>query len=684
MYQGTYRLAGAGPFPLSLLFLCFLFFQGAALLPGQSRAIELYREAEEAEERGNMELATELYKASLRENPRYRDPYLRLADLQFRSDAVEEALIYAETALRMDRTNSTITILRARILTSLGRFDEAGETLQQLLEREPYNTDLFRALGELEIARGSLRGALLWYERALSVDPDNRRAILSSVAVQDALDMEELSEEMLIKAVELYPESYDVHMTAARHYLERSMLEKAAYHTDIAMRIAPESREALLLHADLLARGGNYSELLERLGQNPRSIILPDDHLSFYLQGAAHAETGNIERALQAFETVLRIKPEDEISRIAYEDILSGLVDDLRKRYRASIEDAAGYHIRRAETLLDRNRLQESMEHVRRALRIDPDHFTARSLYARLWLLKGFPDKQLSILELLSGNEEGGTEIADLIEIYRHELSSSISRQWEIDQFSHERFRYRIPVYISGIESSMLHGLSNDALARFCSHNLHGSEHLLVPDSGEVDSFAEAYGRARNGDAHYFAILSFIEDDRSFTLTSELYSGETGALIQKEQFYRTGNERLANAIGIWAERLASSLPALGRVVQYSFSSALIDLGRIDGIGADDELLIIPREKLSLSRSSLSVLYDPEYKAGTIRISETDELVSQGTVTASGFYDLVSPGDWVLAAKEEADEDIEKKDPALFFPDNGPQYSEMYRSLVKLR
>ena len=674
---------------LPFQFLLLLLFLISSVAFAQSKAITLYGEAIEAEERGNNELATELYKAALRENSQYREPYLRLAELRFRSDAPEEALLYAETALKMDRTNASIQILRARILTSLGRFDEAATVFDLLLKKEPYNTDLYRAMGELEIARGSLRGALLWYERALAVDPLNRTALLSSATVQDALDLEEPSERAIVKALELYPESFDVHMTAARHYIRREEWEKAAYHCDIAMRISPDSREALLLYADLLALQGNYTELLQRINKSPSSILLPDDYLSFYIQGAAYMKTGNPDGAVKAFEAVLRIKPEDEISRISYEHLLTNLDEEKRLQYADSIDRVLRYHLDLADNLLERNRLQESMDHVRRALQIDPDSISARTLYAKLWLLKGFPDKQLSILEVISDKEKVGTEIHDLIEIYRHELSASVSRRWKLDQFDHDRFRYRIPVYISAPESSMIHSLSNDALATFCSHIMHGNEHLFVPDSGEVLSFASAYGRARNSDAHYFAILSFTEDERSFTLTSELYSGVTGALIKREQFYRTGNERISSAVGIWADRVAESLPHLGRVVKYTFSSALIDLGRIDGIEADDELIIIPRNMLQLSRGSLALLFDPDKKAGTITISETDELVSEGVVEAAGFYDLITPGDWVVYTKKEEHSQGEgegerKGETERRIPQEGPRYSDIYQMLLGIR
>ncbi len=648
----------------------------------QSKAITLFQDAESARNSGNLELATELYKASLQENDRYREPYIRLAELSFYQNASEEALAYADIAAMLGQKDPVIQVLRGRILTELGRFTEAEEVLRKVLEEEPYNLNAFRAMGELEIARGSLRGAIVWYERALEIDPENRIALLSMVPLHDSLDRRDNAENLIIRAVELYPESFDVHLMAARHYLERGDMGRSEYHCDVALRIEPDNRDATLLYAAILSRQGRFQALLERIGSSSPLIRLPDDYLSFYLEGSAKASLGRYQEALDAFSAVLRIRPEDQITRIVYEQILSDKTDRSEPRNASRIAEAVDYHLDRAASYRSGNRINRALEQVRRALRIDAESVAARKLYAELWRLKGYPAKHLSILEVLERDNSLDTDTRDTIEIYRHELSDSVSGKWGINQFSQERFCYSIPVYISSDRGSMLHSLSREELAAYSAHVMHGYEHLSVPEGKEVASFAESYGRARALSAHYFAILTLHEDERSFTLSSELYSGNTGAIIAKEQIYRTGNERVTDAFEIWAGRIAEALPPLGRVIRYSFSEGLIDLGTLDGIEEGNSLLIIPKDSLLISRGSLGIRFNPEDAVGTIDITGTDELLSEGDIASTRFYDLINPGDWVVKPGNGEGESSTVAPGSS--SDRGMPFSDIYKSVSNIR
>jgi tetratricopeptide (TPR) repeat protein len=667
---------------LIILFLLLMLGEGLPLF-GQSRAVELYRDAESAHNSGNYELATELFKASIQENPGYRDPYVRLAEILFHNNASEEALSYIETARRFGREDHEVEVLQSRILTDLGRFQEAHNILSALLLRLPYHIDALRAMGELEIAQGSLRGALGWYDRILEIDSDNRIAMLSSAAVQNALDRRDVSENTIVRAVELYPESFSVHHTAAMHFLEKGDLSRAEYHCDLALRIEPANTEAIVLYASILSRQERYETLLEWIRKHNRTGNMVDNHLGFYLEGSALVALERYQEALDPFSAVLRIRPDNQISRIVYEQLLSDKIDRQLPANRQRIEDAAAFHLSRASAFSSRNRLDRALDHIRRALRIDPDSETARKDYGKLWLLKGYPAKHVSIFQVLERQGVSDIDIKDSLEIYRHRLSESVSSRWGIDQFSLQRFRYTIPVYISREYGTMIHSLSRGEIATFIAHVLHRYEHISVPQAQETASFAEAYGKARALNADYFSVISLLEDEDSFTLASDLYSGRTGSLIERQRIYRTGNERVTDAVSTWSERLGLSLPPLGRIVEYTFSDGLIDLGRIDGIEEGEELLILPKEKLQISRGSLGVRFSSDDAVGLVEISALDELVSRGVIRSTRFYDLINPGDWVVSESLQTSEtaagttDLEREGRSVI-------YSDIYKSVSNIR
>lgn len=662
-------------------FLLLLSLAAFSPLWGENEAIRLFNQALAAEAEGKREYASELYKASLRENPRYREPYLHLADLNFREGAAEEALVYADAGLELARELVDLRILRGRILTRLGRFREAEGVLSEILEKQPYNIELFRALAELELARGSLRLALAWYDRALEIDPNNRTALLSKIPVQDALDMEDTSSRMVVQLSERFPESYDVHMIAASHYRNSGYLEQALGHCEMALRIAPKRRDAILLYAQIQADLGNYRPLADRMKEEQGDLVLPEDYLYLYLKAAAEAETGAYEEALDDLEAVLRIKPDDQLSRIVYERLLADFADLDQEKNRMRIEQTVAYHLEQAEREIEKNRFQEAGEAIRRALNIDPRSRGARALYAELWRLRGYPAKQLAILQVLAAQGDESQRTADLIEIYEHELGESVSRRWGVDQFSRERFRFRIPVYVSRQGSSLLHPLSEEALSDFTAHMMLSYETLAVPDSGAVDSFAQAYGKARRHQAHYFAVLSLHEEEDAFSLRSELFSGESGTLIRQQRIYRTGNRRISDALGLWVQRTAGNLPLLGNLIDYSDDRGLFDLGRLHGVEKDAEFLILPDDKLEISKASLGLRFSREDAVGTLQVDSLDEMVSAGSVASGRFYDLINPGDWLVPAPkdDETDEKIQQKtDEDLVL------YQDIYKSVSNIR
>jgi tetratricopeptide (TPR) repeat protein len=58
-------------------------------------------------------------------------------------------------------------------LRGLGRYKEALDYLEQLLEVYPDNSLTYRQIGELLLDYGRLAESVLWYRKALEVDPDN-------------------------------------------------------------------------------------------------------------------------------------------------------------------------------------------------------------------------------------------------------------------------------------------------------------------------------------------------------------------------------------------------------------------------------------------------------------------------------------------------------------------------------
>ena len=107
----------------------------AALCGAEPRARYLAGSRAQAEE--NYILAIESYRGALAENPAYLEPMTGLAESFFLLEEYDEALRWVEQALRLDRVNTDLAVLKARILIGLERAPEARELLSGVLARFP-------------------------------------------------------------------------------------------------------------------------------------------------------------------------------------------------------------------------------------------------------------------------------------------------------------------------------------------------------------------------------------------------------------------------------------------------------------------------------------------------------------------------------------------------------------------
>ena len=585
--------------------------------------------------------AIESFKSALEYNPRYLEPLIGLAESYFALSAYDEALVYVLQARVLDRTNTRLIGLEGRIRIGLGQFDDARALFGRILEVEPNNVDAKFGLAELEIAFGKSANAANFYEDALAISPYNRRALLSLVLLFDASGDAEVADRYLAQALDYHPEHAQVQYIAAKHWLKHSDYHSAEYHALVALELSPGYMDASLLLSQIYLAQGEHAKAVEIL----QNVLAEhrDEAMIWYNLGVGLSLSGRVDEAIQAFARAYRLKPDDEISRMALENLIIETTEigaPIRERF-------AAYHFEHGQDLMDRNYLDRALQEFRRGLVLTPRSRDGRLQYASVNRMLGYEAKYLSELRVIRDLGADDQEIADQIEIAESLQRDGLAVRWRSGQYDLERYRYTMMVFYP--EEEMLHFLAERDIAEYFAHLLLRYDTIdLIGSASPARSFSEAYREARTENADYFVVLDVVEGPRHFVFGWRLYSGSTGTELADFVVFRTGNERVVDALRRAAEDVVDRLPFYGEILDRDFDTLLIDAGSRDGVNVDDEFLIVRREFLDASRGTLSLGYDEDDVLGTLKITAVDEVVSEGRAVKDPFFDLINIGDRVIA------------------------------------
>ncbi|URD60723.1 DUF3857 domain-containing protein [Sphingomonas sp. KRR8] len=196
----------------------------------------------------------------------------------------------ADTALALDPKQTLALRARVNLANTQKRYADEEVGLTQLLALEPGDASLFLSRSGIRLLRGNFSGALadadegiaikpsslLWMarsaaltglermdealadsDRAVSSDPDNRTAREVRAELRQAAGKRALAVNDLDELIRRWP--------SASHYLSRAQLrlptESALRDADVAaaMKIDPQSQQAVLLHGLYAVEGGNLA-----------------------------------------------------------------------------------------------------------------------------------------------------------------------------------------------------------------------------------------------------------------------------------------------------------------------------------------------------------------------------------------------------------------------------------------
>ncbi|MDR2133521.1 MAG: tetratricopeptide repeat protein [Treponema sp.] len=629
------------------------FFSALLLLPAAGLAAQSAPGASDYYERGRsfMDLedwysASEALIECLRLNPSHAEASAALAGCYYGLGEFDEALLWVRKARALARGSTEAANLEASILIALGRLDAAAEVISGVLAREPYNREALFAAGELDIARGRQAEALLRYREASRRYPDDRRLLISLALVAGSLGDRETSLACIGRALAQHPDDYRVFYYAAYINAQSGRVYEAIPYAEQALYFRPGYGPARSLLASLRYRAGQYEEAVRLADQ----CIMADreDMGAWYLKGLACVMMNRQDDALTVFSNALAINGDDEFIRTSLEDVLvsaTGLEDPRRGRW-------AAWHFSRARDFRSRNLVGQALFEFRRGLRLNP-YAADRRDYAELLRLQGYPARYLEELRFLQDLGIGDRSINDAEETYDALLSDALFRRWQVNPVDVTERHWKIAVFSLAGQSSFYHADAG-AVASSYMKELLVHDRNIAPMDLELrqPSFSLAFRSAREAGADYFLVVSAAENERDISLRGELFVGRTGSPAGVFSSYRTGQDRLRNAVRGIAEQLAGALPFRGRLLVRRQNQGLIDKGRADGVKAEAVYDLVRKGRPQTLNEGIGLVYTDDDLAGKITIESAGEEVAAGTLARNGFFDRIEAGDEVILRAEK--------------------------------
>jgi len=657
---------------LKIIIAIFLFLISFSISSETLSIVEMQHNAERVLNENNIYNSIALFKDILEINPSYFNTHLGLSKAYFLLGEYHEASIYIKKAIFLNKNSIEARILYGRILTGSSDFKNARIIFQDILLEEKNNLDAILGTAELEVAEGNILAAIDIYESTIIKFPSNRKALISSIILFDSINKNIISRAYVDQVLFLYPEDSYVNFIAARHFYDQGENNTALVYASRSYDIAPGSIETAYLLSLIHISLGNFDtaiQLIEKSLEKER-----DNYALWYLLGELNIKLNNIDKALFCYATALNYGEQNELPRIALENVIlknKPINDPVRQKY-------AEYHFQNGIELSNKNFSIQARNEFRRGLQLDPHSIKGQLLYADITKTNGFFNKYLSILEKIVMEYPDNIELSDDVEIYSSIMTDTVSGNWNIDQFLIESPRFKIEVFYNKPSSSINFLNEGFYLGSFLIHSLHGYENIESNFNSIPSDFNTAYSISRKSGSDYFIIFDFLDTKRSFSMEARIYHSGTGSILMTIPVFKTGNQKIILSLHKLSRILSESLPDWGQIIDRKFNRVLLNSGNIHGTKTGDTFYIIRKEDLSLKKDEIGFNFDPALLLGEITVTETDDLVSEGILKKYNFFDLINTGDLLI-----------KKTDSIIIPDideirNQQELSvDLYKSIISI-
>jgi tetratricopeptide (TPR) repeat protein len=300
-------------------------------------------------------------------------------------------------------------------VTVYGRSELANKAIEEYrlaIEADPSSEFLTSGLAELYVKTGRIRDAVMEAQDIIKRDPNNLEAhkLLGRIYLRSLGDMPggngsdnvlKLAIEQYEQIVKIEPNSVDNHLLLGRLYRLNNDLQKSENELKTAVKLDPNSEEAVTTLAILYTDEGDTAHALQVLSSVPdasRSAKL------YSALGSTYEQRKEYKKAIDAFKKAIQLDRDnlDAIRGLAENLMNDGQTDAALEQYKviadANPEDAQTY-LRIGEIYRRQGKYDEALESLKKADTMVPDSLEVPYNMAAVYQAQGRYEEALKLLQ---------------------------------------------------------------------------------------------------------------------------------------------------------------------------------------------------------------------------------------------------------------------------------------------
>ena len=255
---------------------------------------------------GQLDEARAFYEAVLDEDSSRFDAVYLLGVLSAQSGDLENALALFNRALGLGLDDQALHANRAKVCASLGRFKDAAQSFERMIEFSPDSPDALMGLADCQGRLGGYEPAIGAYQKVLALAPGHLQALSALANLYYQSGDVSSSLDYLKRCLDLAPEDAALHSSYALMLLELGRIDEAQKASDVSIRIDPSNSQSHLIRGRIDERLGLIDEALSSFDQafalDPSSPAI--DEKTRLLYGV-----GLVDRAVEAAQSALMKEP---------------------------------------------------------------------------------------------------------------------------------------------------------------------------------------------------------------------------------------------------------------------------------------------------------------------------------------------------------------------------------------
>jgi tetratricopeptide (TPR) repeat protein len=321
----------------------------------------------------------------------------------------------------------TLAHMYEEMVTAYGRSDlavKATEEYRLAIEADPSSEFLTSSLAELYVKTGRIADAVREAQDIIKRDPTNLEAhkLLGRIYLRSLGDMPggngsdnilKLAIEQYQEIVKLDPQSVDDHLLLGRLYRLSNDMQKAEAELNTAIKIDPNSEEAVTTLAMLYTDEGDTAHALKVLSSIPDSARSAKLYSAL---GAAYEQRKEYKNAIDSYKHAIMLDRDnlDAIRGLAENYLNDGQLEASLEQYKvisdSNPEDAQTY-VRIAEIYRRQAKYDLALENLKHADTLIPDTAEVPYSMAAVYQAQGRYDEAAKLLQDLLKKTEKSSEI---------------------------------------------------------------------------------------------------------------------------------------------------------------------------------------------------------------------------------------------------------------------------------